>query len=152
MQSGFLISRRHVRNPLHGGGMVGIDVSRVWRDGLGPCCAGRVDGVAQLFGGLEERHALGRDIDFSAGLGITSGAGVALPCAEASEAANLNLVASLQSSDDGFEEGIDDDLPIASGEVAQGGDFIYEVSFSHKRVPFGAGEGDRGPVRPFRCC
>src|ERR1700684_544951 len=117
--------------------MVGIDV--LWvvvLGGLGLRGAGWVDGVTQLFGGLEERHSLGRNINLGAGLGVASGAGVALAGAKTSEAANLNLVASLQSSNDGFEESIDDDLPVAAGEVAQGGDFVDQVSFSHRWVPF----------------
>ena len=104
--------------------------------GFGLRGTGWVDRVTQLFGWLEEWNAFGWDVDLGAGLGIASSAGVALAGAKASEAANLDLVASLQSSDDSFEESIDDDLTIASGEVAQGGDFIYEVSFSHKLVPF----------------
>src|ERR1700679_370829 len=133
--------------------MVGIDV--LWvvvLGGLGLRGAGWVDGVTQLFGGLEERHSLGRNIDLGAGLRVASSAGVALAGAKPSEAANLNLVASLQSSDDSFEESIDDDLTIAAGEVAQGGDFIYEVSFGHIKGSFRAGEGARGRVRPIRCC
>jgi hypothetical protein len=98
--------------------------------------AGWIDGVTKLFGWLEEGHTLGWDIDLGAGLGITSGASVALAGAKASEAANLDLIASLQCADNGFKESVDDDLTIAAGEVAQGGDFVYEVSFGHIEVPF----------------
>jgi hypothetical protein len=64
--------------------------------------------------------------------------------AKTSEAANLDLIAALQSSNNGFEESIYDDFTIASGEVAEGGDFVYEVSFGHIRIPFVLWEGDRG--------
>jgi hypothetical protein len=126
------------QTPLHGGRMVRIYVLRIdcGIGGFGFRGTGWVDGVSQLLGRFEKGHTLSRDIDFGACLWIASSAGVTLAGAKASEAANLDLVASLESSDDSFEEGIDDDLTIAAGEVAQGGDFIYEVSFGHKWVPF----------------
>src|ERR1700722_12393425 len=147
MQGGFCVERcslRTSKTPLHGGRMVRIDVLRI---DLGIDClglhAGGVDGVTEFFGRFEEGYAFGGDVDLGAGLWISSGAGVALAGAEAPEAGNLNLVATFQSADDRFEERVYDDLSIAAGEVAQGGDFIYKVSFRHKWVPFVLGRAIR---------
>ena len=93
----------------------------------------RIDGVAQLLGGFEERNSLGRDVDLGAGLGVATGARVPLPGPEASEAADLDLVAGFEGADDGFEESIDDDLAIATGEVAEGGYLVDKISFGHER-------------------
>jgi hypothetical protein len=60
---------------------------------------------------------------------------------ETSEAANLNLVAGLQGSDDGVEERVDNDLSVASSEVAYGGDLIYKVGFGHTVGSFRTGGG-----------
>src|SRR5215469_13748660 len=78
-----------------------------------------IDGVAQLLGWLEKGNSFGRDVDFGAGLGVTACASISLAGPEASETADLDLVAGLESADDGFEESIDDDLAIATGEVAE---------------------------------
>jgi hypothetical protein len=140
---------------LHGGRMMGINVFRVGLFGLNGLRlgrAGRVYRIPKLFGRLEEGYALGWNLNLRSGLGVAAGAGVALPGAEASEAANLNLVARFECSNHGFEESIDDDLSIAAGKVAQGGDFVYEVSFGHKVDSFRAREGDKIVVERFRCC
>src|ERR1700733_3898332 len=91
----------------------------------------RVHRVAQLLRWLEEGNSLGRNINLSPGLRVSAWAGVALPGSKAPEAANLNLVPGLQGSDDGVEECVDDNLSVATGEVAYGGDLVYEVCFSH---------------------
>jgi hypothetical protein len=54
-----------------------------------------------------------------------------LPGPETAEAANFNLVPRLQGSDHSIEEGIDDDLSVATGEIANSGDLVYEVGLGH---------------------
>jgi len=93
-----------------------------------------VDGVAELLGGLEEGDALGWDIDSLASLGVAADAGVALACAEAAKAADFDLVAGFEGSDDRLEEGIHDDLAIAAGKVAKSGHSIDKVGFGHRVV------------------
>ena len=53
--------------------------------------------VFQLFAGLEKRYLLRGDFHAVSGLRVTTHAGLALPRAEAAEAANLDLFALLQS-------------------------------------------------------
>jgi len=107
--------------------------------GAGCCCfrAVGVDGVAEFLGGLEEGDALGGDFHLGTGFGVASDAGVALAGAEAAEAADFDLVSGFKGFDDRLKEGFDDDFAIAACEVAEGCDFIDEVSFSHERSPFG---------------
>jgi hypothetical protein len=102
--------------------------------------SGRVHRVAELLAGLEEGHTLGRDVDFFPSLGVAADAGVTLTGPETAEAANLNLIAGLERADDGLEEGVNDNLSIASGEVTEGGYFIDKVSFSHWGGPFVLGK------------
>ncbi len=52
----------------------------------------RIDGIAEFLGRFEEGNAFGRNIDLGSRLWITSGAGIALPRPEASEATNLDLI------------------------------------------------------------
>ena len=120
---------------LHGGWVVGVDVLDFFvgaavfgGDGVG------VDGVAEFFRGFEEGDAFGGDVDLGSGFGVAADAGVALPGAEAAEAADFDLVARFEGADDGLEERIYDDLAIAAGEIAESGDFIDQVSFRHQKV------------------
>jgi hypothetical protein len=132
---------------LHGRRVVGIDVVGINFGVFGRLCsAGRIYGVAELFGWLEERDTLGGHVDLGSGLGVATCAGVALARTEAAEAANLNLVAGLEGTDDSFEESIDDNFSVAAGEVAKGGDFVDEVSFGHEWDPFVLREGDKGRI------
>src|SRR5580692_9622465 len=96
----------------------------------------RVHRVAQLLRWLEERDPLGRNVYLRPGLRVAAGPGVPLPGPEAAEASNFNLVPRLEGYDDGVEEGIDDDLSVATGEVANGGDLVYEVGFGHSMGSF----------------
>ena len=112
----------------------------------------RVYRVAQLLRWLEEGNPLGRDINLSPGLRVAACAGVALPGSKTPEAANLNLVPGLQGSDDSVEQRIDDDLSVATGEVAYGGDLVYEVGFGHSMGSFRTGEGCRGRAEIPSCC
>src|ERR1700680_2273527 len=97
--------------------------------------------IAQLFRWLEERNALGRNVDLRPRLRIAPRAGISLPGPEAAEAANFNLVSGLQGSDDSVEQGVHDDLPVPTGEVSNGGDLVYEVGFSHGVGSFRTREG-----------
>ena len=110
----------------------------------------RINGVAKLLRRLEEGNAFGGHIHLRSGLGIAAGPGVALPRPETAESANLNLVSGFQCSDDGIKQSIDDDFAVAAGKVAQGGDFVDKVSFSHNCDPFLLGGGLR-PGRSSSC-
>ena len=77
-----------------------------------------VDGVAELLTWFEERDPLGWDVDLFAGLGIASDAGISLAGSEAAETTDLDLISGLQRSDDGLEEGVDDNFTVAACEVA----------------------------------
>jgi hypothetical protein len=107
----------------------------------------RIHRIAKLLGRFEEGNALGRNIDLGAGLRIAAGPGIALPRPETAEATNLNLVPGLQGSDYRVEECIDDYLSVATGEVPDRGDLVYEVSFCHDMVPFVLGEGYRAAAK-----
>jgi len=91
--------------------------------------------VAEFFAGFEEGDAFGGDVDFGAGLGVAADAGFALAGAEAAEAADLDLVVGFERADDGFEHCVDDDLAVFAGEIAEGGYFFDQVSFSHVGLP-----------------
>jgi len=119
---------------LHRGRVMGIDVFLIdffRSDWFGFHCAVRIYRVAQLFGRLEERNALSRNIDFGSSLRVAPGSGITLPGPKAAEAANLDFVTSLQRADDGIEECIHDHLAIAAGQVSEGCHFINKVGFSH---------------------
>ena len=132
---------------LHGWRVVGIDVLRIDFSAFGCLCGGGgVYRVPELFGWLEERDALGRYIDLGSGLGVAARARVALSCAEDAEATNLNLVAGFEGTDDSFEESIDDNFSVATCEIAQGSNFVDEVSFGHEWDPFVLREGDKGRI------
>jgi hypothetical protein len=120
--------------------------------GLGFYGAVRVYRIAQLFRWLEEGNPLGWNIDLGTSLRIAARSGVALARSEAAEAANLNLVSDLQRPDDGVEERIDNDLPIAAGQVSKSGHFINKVGFRHGGFLSYWGEGDKGRGETIRCC
>jgi hypothetical protein len=124
--------------------VVGVDALRIGFGGL--CGAGGVYRVAELFGWLEEGNAFGWHVDLGSSLGVAACAGVALARAEAAEATNLNLVAGFERTDDSFEESIDDNFAVTAREIAQGGDFVDEVSFGHEWDPFVLREGDKGRI------
>lgn len=96
--------------------------------------AGWIDHVSQLFRRFEVRNSFGRNIDLFAGLGVTAGSRVPLPCSKAAKSANFNFVTGLKSADDRFKERIDDHFAIAPGEVAEGCYLVDEISFGHYRV------------------
>ena len=116
--------------------------------GGGGLCAVGVDGVSELFGGLEEWDAFGWDVYLFSGLWVASYAGVALSGAEAAKATDFNFVAGLESADDGIEESVNDNFSVTPGEIAEGGDFVDKISFRHKGSSFrwGGSVCGRGPV------
>jgi hypothetical protein len=93
-----------------------------------------IDRVTQLLRRFEEGNALGGDVYALARLGIAANTGIALPRSEATEAANLNLVASLEGSDDRLKEGVYDDFAIASGEVSESGHSVDQVGLRHRGI------------------
>ena len=50
---------------------------------------------------------------------------------ETAEAADLDLVALLEGTDDGLEEGVDDDFAVTTGEITERGYLVDEVGFGH---------------------
>ena len=125
---------------LHRGRVMGIDVFLIdffRSDWFGFHCAVRIYRVAQLFGRLEERNALSRNIDFGSSLRVAPGSGITLPGPKAAEAANLDFVAGLEGTDDRIEEHIDDNLTVAPGEVSQCCDFVDKVGFGQFESPCG---------------
>jgi hypothetical protein len=90
--------------------------------------------IAEFLAGFEERDALGRDIDLGTGFGVAAGAGVALPRAEAAEAADFDLVTGFESVDDGIEKSVNDNFAVATRKVTQGGDAVNEIGFGHRAV------------------
>src|SRR5690606_34635145 len=69
-----------------------------------------VDSLAQLLADLEERQALGRDVDDVAGPWVAAFVGLVLPNREAAEAANLDPVTGDQRRGHRVEDGVDDHL------------------------------------------
>src|SRR6188768_4280893 len=69
-----------------------------------------VDEFFQLFTGLEVRHLLRRHIHLVPGLGIAALARLAFPQPETAEAAQLDLLPTVERLDDAAEDRIDDDF------------------------------------------
>jgi len=111
---------------------------------LGVCLRRRLDargvnGISEFFGGLKEGNSFRRYIDLIPGLGVTACACVPLSRSKAAESANLNFVTGFKCADNGFKEGIDDHLTVATCEVSEGGYFVDKISFGHERGPFNQG-------------
>jgi len=113
--------------------MVGVNLVWVIRRLYG-CrfCGTRIDRVPKFFGRLEEGDTFGGDVYLGSGFWIAPGTCVALPCPKASKSPDFDLVAGLESADDGFEEGIDDDLAVTTGEVAESGYLVDKICFGHE--------------------
>src|SRR6185437_11940178 len=100
-------ARESKENPLRS---TGLALGRVFR---GRCSRGgrrgfmNVDEVLQFLAWLEKRNSLGRHIHFCTGLRIASDSAAALPRAEATKTANLNLVVLLQRLDNAFKHRLD---------------------------------------------
>src|ERR1022692_3103076 len=95
--------------------------------GLG--CLIRVYQVAKLLGRFEVGNPLGRNLHAFACFWVSSNAGIALANAKGPEATNLNLVSALQSSDHGPKDGFNNDLTVASSQIAQSCDLLHQVCF-----------------------
>src|SRR5260370_26101701 len=86
--------------------------------------------VLQFFAGFEEGNFLGGHIHFRPGLRISADSSAAFARAEAAESAGLNFLALLQGTNDAIEKRFDDGLPLLSGKVPDGEDFL-----DHVRLP-----------------
>ncbi len=53
------------------------------------------------------------------------------------------LSPALECADNGFKEGIDDHLTVATCEVSEGGYFVDKISFGRERGPFNQGGAER---------
>ena len=105
-------------------------------------CDIAVDHVLQLLAGLEERNLLGGNFDAVAGLGVASHARLALPGAEAAEAADLNLVARAQRAHHALKDCFDNDFAVLAGQFRQAGHFVDQICLGHCCSPLAR------PVQP----
>src|SRR3954453_23804510 len=87
--------------------------------------------ILQLFTGLEEWDLLGRDFNAGAGLGIAAHARLPLTGAEASKAADLDLVAGAQRAHHAVEDGFHHHFAVFTGEFCHARYFFDQVSFCH---------------------
>ena len=99
-----------------------------------------VDQIAEFFRGFEEGYFLCGNVNFGAGFGITANARVALPRAEAAEAADFDFIPGFERADDRVEENVDDDFTVTASQIAQGCDFVDEVGFSQFESPSNPGQ------------
>src|ERR1039458_483792 len=114
-------------DPLRSRSLFGSD-GRFWRRDRGET----VDHVFQLFAGLEVRNFFSRHFHTGSGLGVAANAGLPLARAEASESANLDLVAFAQGADDAVEDRLHDDLGLLPGHLHHAGDFFNQISLRHR--------------------
>ena len=75
-----------------------------------------VNQIAKFLARLEDRNPLWRHFDLGASLWIASNAPLSEAGVEASEAADLNLIARPQGSDDAVEYGADDGVGFLQGQ------------------------------------
>src|ERR1041384_2080486 len=118
--------------------------------GLGGGASGRGRGLLgvrlaveerlELLAHLEVRDLRGRDVHLLARLGIAALAGRPVAEAEAAEAADLDLLAALQSVDDAAQRRLDDDPGLDLRDVELLGDDVDQVRLGHG-VPGGGGIG-----------
>src|SRR3989442_5166966 len=92
-----------------------------------------VDQLLQLLSGLEVRDSLGRDVHLVSGLGIAPLAGPALPDAEASEAAQLDLLVLAQGVDDRVEDRVHDDFGVLFCQLRNPRHLFHQLGLSHGR-------------------
>ena len=85
----------------------------------------------QLFAGLKAHGFAGRDVDFFAGAGIASDAGLAGLDAKDAEAAEFNALAAAESLLERFENGFDGLLGLGAADVRGGDDGVYDVQLDH---------------------
>ena len=77
-----------------------------------------IDALTQLLTHFEVRNTLLRNVNDLAGLGVTTFACIAALDREASEATDLDALASDEGSPHAFEDGINNDLNIFLGDIA----------------------------------
>src|SRR5690349_23125435 len=90
-----------------------------------------VDQILQFLARLEVGHLLRRHVHLVAGLRITALARLALPQPEAAEAAQLDLLASVQRFDDALEYGVDNDFGMLLRQIGDPGHFLHELRLGH---------------------
>src|SRR5216684_5011564 len=83
--------------------------------------------ILQLFAGLEEGNFLGGHFDLLAGLGIAADSTTALARAEATEPADLDLLALLEGTDDAIENRFDDGLRLLPRKLGDAQNLFDEV-------------------------
>src|SRR6266403_223743 len=86
----------------------------------------------KLIAGLEEWDLLGGHFHAGAGLGVAAHARLPLPGAEASKAADLDLVAGAQRAHHAVEDGLYHHFAVFPGEFCHTRYFFDQVSFRHK--------------------
>src|SRR5438046_1969025 len=92
-----------------------------------------VDELPQFLARLEVGNLLGRHHHSRARLGVAAGAAVALTDAEATEPAQLDLVAAVEGLDGRGEDGVHDHLGMLAGEVGDPRDFLDQLGLGHGR-------------------
>src|SRR5215472_9179585 len=109
-----------------------------------------IDKVFQLFAGLEEGDLLGGDVHAVAGLGVAADPGLSLPRAEATEAADLDLVAHAQRTHNTVKDRLYNDFAVLARQLRQPGDFIDQIRFGHVASPLRHGwDGGHPPRTPL---
>src|SRR3972149_7934377 len=73
----------------------------------------------------------GREIPPRLGLWIATHPRLALPCAEAAKAANLDFFGLAQRLDNAFKDRCYDDFGVLPGHLYYAGDFFYQIRFRH---------------------
>src|SRR5947208_1493337 len=92
---------------------------------------GVVHHVFQFLAWLEIRNLLGGHLDARSGLGVAPDAGLPLARAEATKAADLDLVTAAQGFHDAVEDGLDDDLRLLAGHFHYARDLFNQIRLGH---------------------
>src|SRR5678815_4713655 len=90
-----------------------------------------VDLVSQLLAGLEGRDTAGLDLDLGAGLGVAALAGGGFANGERTEATEVDSLALGEPLRDRFDQCIDRDLNLLSGQVLLLRDDVDQISLLH---------------------
>src|SRR5208337_4031055 len=101
---------------------------------LARCRLRGVDEVLQFLAWLEERNLLRRHFHLLAGLRVAAYAASPLPCPEASESPDLDLVALLQRVDDAFKNRLDDGLRLLAWKFRHPQHFLDQVGLRQRRL------------------
>src|SRR5206468_2176565 len=92
---------------------------------------GVVHHVLQFLAWLEIRNLLGGHLDAGSSLRIAPDAGLPLARAEATKAADLDLVTAAQGFHDAVEDGLDDDLRLLAGHFHYARDLFNQIRLGH---------------------